>query len=74
MNIIYRDIYREKCGIFINFRFLCLNFDSHFKGQNFKTHFFLLRVHRSYSNIAIFRKFGPKRARHKEDQVWYLIV
>ena len=37
MVIIYRNIYRQKCRIFVNFRFSCLNFDDHFEGQNFKT-------------------------------------
>ena len=39
MAIIYCDIYRQKCRIFFDFRFLCSNFDGHFKDQNFKTYF-----------------------------------
>ena len=66
MVIIYCNIYSRKCRIFVNLQFLCSNFDS-FKGQNFKTHFFQLCVHRTYSNVAIFRKFESKRARHTED-------
>ena len=37
MVIIYRNIYRLKCQIFVNFRFLCRNFDDRFEDQNFKT-------------------------------------
>ena len=39
MVIIYRNIYHRKCRIFFNFPFPFSNFDSPFKGQNFKTHF-----------------------------------
>ena len=67
MVIIYRDIYGRKCPIFFNFRFSCSSFDDHLEGQNFKTHFFRLRVHSRLSNTAIFRKLELKRARHKED-------
>ena len=37
MVIIYSNICRQKCRIFVNFRFSCQNFDDHFEGQNFKT-------------------------------------
>ena len=37
MVIIYHNIYRRNCRIFVNFRFSCSNFDDHFEGQNFKT-------------------------------------
>ena len=36
MVIIYQNINRQKCRIFINFRFSCWNFDDHFEGQNFR--------------------------------------
>ena len=39
MLIIFHEIYRPKCHIFVKFRFSCSNFNGHFKGQNFKTHF-----------------------------------
>ena len=34
---IYRNIYRRKCRIFVNFRFSCWNFENIFEGLNFKT-------------------------------------
>ena len=36
MVIIYCKIYRQKCHIFVNFRFSFWNFDDHFEGQNLK--------------------------------------
>ena len=39
MVIIFHDIYRRKCRIFVNFRFSCSNFDSQIKSLNAMTHF-----------------------------------
>ena len=68
MIIIYRNMYRRKSRIFVNFRFSCRNFHDHFEGQNFKTKN-LLRVHRKKSNVENFPKFESKRAIHNEDLI-----
>ena len=68
MLIIYHKIYRRKCRIFANFRFSCSNFDDYLRSKLQDT-LFLLLAHRTESNIEIFRKCGPKRARHKEEMI-----
>ena len=70
MVIIFCDIYRQICRIFVNFRLSCSNFDGHFKGQNFKTLSpgCVCKECRAL-NIEIVRKFEPKRARLKENLI-----
>ena len=68
MLIIYRNIYRQKCRIFVNFRFHVETLMTFLKVKTSRQKN-LLRVHRKYSNVDIFRKFESKRAIHNEDLI-----
>ena len=60
MLIIYPNIYRRKCRIFVNFRFSCLNFENIFEGQNFKTKKFCCVCIESIAMLKFSESLNPK--------------
>ena len=67
MVLIYHDFYRRKCSIFGRLWFSCTNFGDHLKKSKLQDRFDWLCVHKILSNIEHFRKYYPKRDKHKEN-------
>ena len=60
MVIIYCNIYRRKCCIFVNFRFSCWNCDDHFEGQNLKTKTICCVCKESRAMLKFSESLNPK--------------
>ena len=60
MVIIYRNIYRQKRVIFVNFRFSYWNFDDHFEGQNFKAKIICCECIESRAMLKFSESLNPK--------------